>query len=73
MSLLDVYSPQVHQQRDVGLTERETSGQRTRRREEHTGLLRRPFVGAEATGYVVYHSLIATWLFVAGLGVAELV
>jgi hypothetical protein len=40
--------------------------------EERRPLLDRPFVGAEAAGYLIYHAAIAAWLFVAGVGVAKL-
>jgi hypothetical protein len=36
------------------------------------GALDRPFVGAEAAGYVVYHAVAVAWLVVAGFGVANL-
>ena len=36
------------------------------------GALDRPFVGAEAAGYVVYHAVAVAWLVVAAFGVANL-
>jgi hypothetical protein len=37
------------------------------------GLFQRPFIGAEAAGYLIYHAVICAWLFVLGIGIAELI
>ena len=29
------------------------------------------FIGAEAAGYIIYHSVSAAWIFVAGAGLAQ--
>jgi hypothetical protein len=35
-------------------------------------LVRKPLVGAESAGYVIYHAVIVTWLLVAVFGITEL-
>jgi hypothetical protein len=37
------------------------------------GLFQKPFIGAEAAGYLVYHAVICAWLFVLGFGIVELI
>jgi hypothetical protein len=73
LSLHDVYGPHAHRQRDKNLKKTELSGQPSLRPDEARGLTRRPFIGAEAAGYVVYHAVISVWLVVGGLGVANLI
>ena len=78
LSLSDVYSPDAHNDRDKRLTALETAGQRPSQGERppqgelQSALPKKPFIGAETAGYLIYHSVIAAWLFVAALGVAEL-
>jgi hypothetical protein len=50
----------------------ETRGQRPLQGELRSRLLKKSFIGAETAGYLIYHSVVAAWLFVAALGVAEL-
>jgi hypothetical protein len=73
LSFRDVYSRAVHKRRDEHLENAETSGRRMERREPGAGLGRKRFIGAETAGYLVYHTVIAAWLFVAVLGVAKLI
>jgi hypothetical protein len=73
LSFRDVYSPAAHKERDKNLEEAETSGQRIESKEPEGGLGRKRFIGAETAGYLVYHTVIAAWLFVTVLGVAKLV
>ena len=35
-------------------------------------LVRKPLVGAESAGYIVYHAVIIAWLLVAVFGIAKL-
>jgi len=72
LSLSDIYSPDAHRDRDRRLTALEAAGQRPPQGELQSALSKKSFVGAEAAGYLIYHSVIAAWLFVAALGVAEL-
>ena len=72
LSLSRVYSPGAHHDRDEQLTALETTGQRPPQKEPRSRLLKKSFIGAETAGYLIYHSVIAAWLFVAALGVAEL-
>jgi hypothetical protein len=72
LSLSNVYSPDAHRDRDKRLTALEETGQRPPRRELQPALPKKTFIGAETAGYLIYHSVIAAWLFVAALGVAEL-
>ena len=72
LSFRDVYSPRAHRARDANLTATEVSGGRKDAREQRVGLSRKPFIGAEAAGYLVYHTVIAAWLVVIVLGVAKL-
>jgi hypothetical protein len=72
LSLSDVYSPDVHRDRDKLLTALETTGQRPPQGELQSALSKKSFIGAETAGYLIYHSVIAAWLLVAALGVAEL-
>jgi hypothetical protein len=72
LSLREIYSPNAHRLRDESLAAIEKAGEpRPTSRGEH-GLLRKPLVGAEAAGYVVYHAVIITWLLVAAFGAAKL-
>lgn len=73
LSLANVYWPDAHRVRDEGLTALEKTGQRPPRQEPQSALAKKSFIGAETAGYLIYHSVIAAWLFVAALGVAELV
>src|SRR5436190_6600685 len=68
LSLSNVYSPKAHRERDKWFRTLEESGKRPPRGEEQSALRRKPFIGAEAAGYLIYHSVIAAWLFVAALG-----
>jgi len=72
LSLSNVYSPDAHRVRDDQLTALEETGQRPPREDPQSVRLRKAFIGAEAAGYLIYHSVIAAWLLVAALGVAEL-
>jgi hypothetical protein len=72
LSLADVYSPKAHRHRDRRLKEQETSGEPPPQEESQSALRKKPFVGAETAGYLIYHAVIAVWLFVAALGVVEL-
>jgi hypothetical protein len=72
LSLSSVYSPSAHGDRDKRLMALETRGQRPLQGELRSRLLKKSFIGAETAGYLIYHSVIAAWLFVAALGVAEL-
>jgi hypothetical protein len=73
LSLREIYSPRANRLRDEALAAIEKAGEPgpTSRREH--GLIRKPLVGAEAAGYVVYHAVIVTWLLVAAFGVAKLI
>ncbi|SRR5712691_6217845 len=71
LSVRDVYSPRAHRERDKELKEAESGG-RKQDTEVPLGLLRKPFVGAEAAGYVIYHAVIASWLAVAAFGIVKL-
>jgi hypothetical protein len=73
LSFRDVYSRAAHKSRDKKLEQAETSGRRVESREPEGGLGRKGFIGAETAGYVVYHTVIAAWLFVTVLGVAKLI
>jgi hypothetical protein len=73
LDLRDIYSPRAHRERDKNLKEMETSGAQTHSTEHQPGLIQRPFIGAEAAGYLVYHAVIGAWLFVLGFGIAELI
>lgn len=73
LSLSSVYSPDAHRDRDKRLTALEKTGQRPPAQGElQSALSKKSFIGAETAGYLIYHSVIAAWLFVAALGVAEL-
>lgn len=72
LSFDDVYLPGAHRERDRRLEEAETSGLRIDSG-KMAGLGHKPFIGAEVAGYLVYHAVIAAWLFVTGLGVAKLI
>jgi hypothetical protein len=73
LDLRDIYSPRAHRERDKNLKEMETSGAQTHSTEHQPSLIQRPFIGAEAAGYLVYHAVIGAWLFVLGFGIAELI
>jgi hypothetical protein len=73
LSLREIYSPSAHRLRDEALTASEQTGEPRPTSKRERGLLRKPLVGAEAAGYVVYHAVIITWLLVAAFGVAKLV
>jgi hypothetical protein len=62
LSLSNVYSPKVHRERDKWFKTLEESGKRLSRGEEQSALHRKPFIGAEAAGYLIYDSVIAAWL-----------
>ena len=72
LSLREIYSPNVHRLRDEALAAIEKAGEPRPSSREEQGLLRKPLVGAEAAGYVVYHAVIITWLLVAAFGIAKL-
>jgi len=72
LSLSNVYSPDAHRDRDDRLKALEAEGQRPAQRHLQSALFKKSFIGAETAGYLIYHSVIAAWLFVAALGVAEL-
>jgi hypothetical protein len=72
LSLSNVYSPDTHRVRDKRLTALERTGQRPPPGEPQSALPQKSFIGAETAGYLIYHSVIAAWLFVAAVGVAEL-
>jgi hypothetical protein len=61
----------AHKERDKKLEQAETSGRRIESREPEGSLGRKGFNGAETAGYLVYHTVIAAWLFVTVLGVAS--
>jgi hypothetical protein len=73
LSLRDVYSRAAHKERDKQLEKAETSGQRVESEEPEAGLDRKPFIGAETAGYLVYHTVLGAWLFVTVLGIAKLI
>ncbi len=73
LSLREVYSPTAHRLRDEALTAIELAGEPRPTAGRDRGLLRKPLVGAEAAGYVIYHAVIVTWLLVAAFGVARVV
>jgi hypothetical protein len=73
LSLPNVYSPDAHRDRDKRLMALEETGQRPPQGEPQSALFKKSFIGAETAGYLIYHSVIAAWLLVAVLGVAELV
>lgn len=72
LSLSTVYSPAAHRDRDERLAAAEKLGQRPPPGAPQRALPKKAFIGAETAGYLIYHSVIAAWLFVAALGVAEL-
>jgi hypothetical protein len=72
LSLLEIYSPSAHRQRDTDLTKIEKAGEARPASMPDSGLVRKPLVGAESAGYVIYHAVIVTWLLVAVFGIAEL-
>lgn len=72
LSLREVYSPRSHRQRDKNLKEKETSGVRESPPEKQRGLLRKPLIGAEAAGYLIYHVEIVAWLSVTVVGAVNL-
>lgn len=72
LSLRDVYSPRAHRERDKNLADAESSG-RKQDAVAQRGLIPRPFIGAEAAGYVVYHAVLASWLALIGFGIVKLV
>jgi hypothetical protein len=85
LSLHEVYSRSTGGERDKNLERMETSGKRTKRKAEAKDsprgargwrvwrrVIDRPFIGAAAAGYVVYHAVIVAWLFAAGVGIANL-
>jgi hypothetical protein len=73
LSFRDVYSRAAHKDRDRKFEQAETSGQRIESKEPVGGLGRKGFIGAETAGYLVYHTVIAAWLLVTVLGVAQLI
>jgi hypothetical protein len=73
LSLREIYSPSAHRLREDALTAIEKAGGPTLTSKPEHSLLRKPLVGAEAAGYIVYHAVIITWLLVAAFGVAKLV
>jgi hypothetical protein len=73
LSLRDVYSRAAQTDRDCKLGKAEISGQKIEGEEPEGGFGRKGFIGAETAGYVVYHTVIAAWLFVTILGVAKLI
>ena len=73
LSLREIYSSSDRRLRDEALTAIEKAGEPRPTSEREHGLLRKPLVGAEAAGYVIYHAVIITWLLVAAFGVAKLV
>jgi hypothetical protein len=72
LSLRDVYSPSAHKKRDKSLEELEVSGKKNEPGEQPSGLIKRPFIGAEAAGFTIYHTVFVAWLCVMGLGVVKL-
>jgi len=72
LNLSNVYSPDARRDRDKLLTALEKTGQRPPQRQLHSALRKKSFIGAETAGYLIYHSVVVAWLFVAALGVAEL-
>jgi hypothetical protein len=72
LSLLEIYSPSAHRRRDTDLTKIEKAGEAGPASIRDSGLVRKPLVGAESAGYVIYHAVIVTWLLVAVFGIAEL-
>jgi hypothetical protein len=73
LNLREVYSPHAHRERDKNLEKTEASGRQENSCEQHAGFFQKPFIGAEAAGYLVYHTVIGAWLVVAGVGVAKLI
>jgi hypothetical protein len=73
LSFRDVYSRAAHRERDEKLEQAEASGRRIEWERPERGVGRKEFIGAETAGYVVYHTVIAAWLFVTVLGVAKLI
>jgi hypothetical protein len=73
LSLREIYSPSAHRLRDEALTASEQTGEPRPTSKRERGLFRKPLVGAEAAGYVVYHTVIITWLLVAAFGLVKLV
>ena len=72
LSLREIYSPSTHRLREDALTAIEKEGEPTPTSKPEHSLLRKPLVGAEAAGYVIYHAVIITWLLVAAFGIAQL-
>jgi len=72
LALRDVYDPGRKRRRDSELGELERAGGRRLPPEARPGLWRKPFVGAEAAGYVVYHAVIVSWLALAIFGLVKL-
>jgi hypothetical protein len=58
--------------RDAELARSENAGEANPVSMRDSRLVRRPLVGAESAGYVVYHAVIITWLLVGVFGIAKL-
>jgi hypothetical protein len=73
LSLREAYSPRLLFERDERLKAMELAGETAPRGERQTRLLRKPLIGAEAAGYLVYHAVTFAWLAIGGIGLYELV
>jgi hypothetical protein len=71
LSLRDMYSPRARRERDATLTDSERAD-RTAALSPTNGVVGRPFVGAEAAGYLVYHAVMVAWVLVAIFGAVKL-
>ena len=73
LSLRDVYWPRAHKKRDKEFSDAENEGRPKKKPSEETRIpWRKPLVGAEAAGYIVYHSVILAWVLVVVLGLSKL-
>lgn len=73
LSLRYIYGPRAKREREAELGSLELAGGRGGSAGAPGGLWRKPFVGAEAAGYVVYHAAILGWLLLAVYGLVKLV
>jgi hypothetical protein len=73
LSLHEVYRPGLGRARDRRFKQAEDKGRTVAEGPAAAGLPwgERPLIGAEAAGYIVYHAVMASWVVVAIVGIAE--